>query len=767
LPELLPGQRVRLNLAAEFAAEVAAYVEGLDVEVLTDGELVATSASSVTKGALVTEPLAFAAHTVEVINSTTATLAAGSRELHLSQLAAETLSAGSMSGPELAPGGVARLPLDQATGTLAVSAAGERCMAIRVYGDDGLVDEASGCGGAHARVEGGTYVEVVNLAETSATSWSVALRPVLDAGSLANDGSPASVQVTAGQAARLGFTLAAGSAVVFRLDLATGDCRALRVVDATDLVVAEGDGCGPDPVLVEAQLAAAAPYSIEVDDESPTGIAATFSVRAERLNEVAAGALAVGVDVANPAVGAGQRVRWDLDTGLPEPGLASLRVTEGTVALDGCVAIEEIANGIVSRHGQVCPDQGFEGYVSIGDGVDLRLSPVDGQPLPAESVLVRLDAVADDPAAGPGGAAAAAEINGSTPPESTGVPSTAAAVGCADVLFLGARGSGQAQSDSKGFGPQVYAALTAFRATLRPGISVEAKPLGGGYPANGVSALFPPATPEFFRSIQLGVDTGWSELNSPLREPCSNQRIVLAGYSQGAMIMHRLFTDLINTGKTNIVRRIDGVILIADGDRNTRDDINHRGTARRLTPSGVAWGLPGVSKVRRTTFQNAPQVHSICEATDVVCHPTWLPVLSLGLFAGGSLVHTKRTTGTSAVRSASDTVAERVGQTAGLRMIVPKIVRRNGQVPARIVARSGAVCPPGTDRISVSGAILTGNGFFGVSGSSSVNPDGTWSHDVGFLDSGGRARVWVNARCDGPGGGLFPSYKSEWVTVVE
>ena len=48
----------------------------------------------------------------------------------------------------------------------------------------------------------------------------------------------------------------------------------------------------------------------------------------------------------------------------------------------------------------------------------------------------------------------------------------------------------------------------------------------------------------------------------------------MAGYSQGAMLVHRLLYKLVVKGRKGILDRVDGAALIADGDRIANSKVN-------------------------------------------------------------------------------------------------------------------------------------------------------------------------------------------------
>jgi virginiamycin B lyase len=121
----------------------------------------------------------------------------------------------------------------------------------------------------------------------------------------------------------------------------------------------------------------------------------------------------------------------------------------------------------------------------------------------------------------------------------------------------------------------------------------------------------------YFANLGTGVKWTLSKL-SEMATACPRQQIVLAGYSQGAMVMHRV-VHMLGT-KTQILSRVSAVVLIADGDQVPRDNVTRFGTA---PPSALGAGLyfPAVSGSGKAGFSTVtgPRVLSICNTGDIVC----------------------------------------------------------------------------------------------------------------------------------------------------
>jgi hypothetical protein len=233
---------------------------------------------------------------------------------------------------------------------------------------------------------------------------------------------------------------------------------------------------------------------------------------------------------------------------------------------------------------------------------------------------------------------------------------------CTDVLVLGARGSGQPQAGSTsdggtGLGPQV-ASVASRVVTDLPGRTVGVRSLR--YPARQAELLvLDPAT--YFNGLERGVATAKKALARQV-VACPKQRFVIAGYSQGAMVMHRVLQDLSKASDSlskRILRRVDGAVLLADGDRLSSDRMTSLGSAG--AGRGVSYASPQDSNVRGTRLpaRLAPRVFSVCEQADVICdYRSLFQTSSSGV--DGTTVHVASYTGSPNVLQAADAAAARV-----------------------------------------------------------------------------------------------------------
>lgn len=149
---------------------------------------------------------------------------------------------------------------------------------------------------------------------------------------------------------------------------------------------------------------------------------------------------------------------------------------------------------------------------------------------------------------------------------------------CSDVVFIAAAGSGQRDAEDlvtyQGVGREMYATWQALQADAQAaGKTAELRAVE--YPAADVPIFagagvlldkltggeldVTPLAPYFDDSVAPGVENATEQINDALK--CNDSKIVVAGYSQGAMVMHRA---LHKVGPND---KIAAGLLLGDGDR--------------------------------------------------------------------------------------------------------------------------------------------------------------------------------------------------------
>lgn len=230
---------------------------------------------------------------------------------------------------------------------------------------------------------------------------------------------------------------------------------------------------------------------------------------------------------------------------------------------------------------------------------------------------------------------------------------------CADVLVLGARGSGQPQNGSAsdggtGLGPQVASVADRLQGDLA-GRTVAVQALR--YPARQAELLvLDPSS--YFGGLERGVTNAKKALSRQAAK-CPRQRFILTGYSQGAMVMHRVLQDLGRSSDASgrkALKRIDAAVLLADGDRSPGGRVTSMGTAG--PGRGISYLSPADSRVRAGALpvRLTSRVLSVCEEGDVICdYRSLLQTNSAGI--DGTTVHVTSYTGSPNVIKAAAAAA--------------------------------------------------------------------------------------------------------------
>ena len=207
---------------------------------------------------------------------------------------------------------------------------------------------------------------------------------------------------------------------------------------------------------------------------------------------------------------------------------------------------------------------------------------------------------------------------------------------CADVMFVGARGSGeleQAKTDGMGV-PVDHMGKRLEKLVLREGETfafrqvpygadsvlelvpskVEVTAIKGigaaglGNPAAGVAGLtgavavyYARHARPYLKSIAEGVASTISRVKQ-LDANCPETELVLAGYSQGAMAVHQAELQLEREGDEEALDMIGGTLLLGDGDRVPDTQAKIFGGAPR-----VARAYRSISTERRSETSPNPK----------------------------------------------------------------------------------------------------------------------------------------------------------------
>lgn len=192
-----------------------------------------------------------------------------------------------------------------------------------------------------------------------------------------------------------------------------------------------------------------------------------------------------------------------------------------------------------------------------------------------------------------------------------------ASPGCPDVHWIGVAGSGERDDPSvdAGMGRVVYNSLSDLsRWVQQDGRTMTAEAVV--YPAAPV-----PADGDLlgWGGFMSSVDAGVAALGNQyaaFTQQCPASEVVLAGYSQGAMVVHRNLTAL--SASPNLA----AALLVADGDRLPADPTVNLGTATALpgTGKGVAQDWPILAHAPAPLpVSVGSRTISVCDRGDAVC----------------------------------------------------------------------------------------------------------------------------------------------------
>jgi len=194
-----------------------------------------------------------------------------------------------------------------------------------------------------------------------------------------------------------------------------------------------------------------------------------------------------------------------------------------------------------------------------------------------------------------------------------------AAPGCPDVHWIGVAGSGERDgyeaASNGGMGEIVYDSYVALQQQLaQEGRTITAEAVD--YPAKDVPD---DAGIGDWLNYMGSVDAGTAALGgqyAAFTAQCPNTKVVMAGYSQGAMVVHR------NLAAIGADPNLAASLLIADGDRHPDDTTVNIGSASKdpEKTGGAAQDWPILAHAPAKLPANVGvRTISVCDAGDAVC----------------------------------------------------------------------------------------------------------------------------------------------------
>ena len=233
----------------------------------------------------------------------------------------------------------------------------------------------------------------------------------------------------------------------------------------------------------------------------------------------------------------------------------------------------------------------------------------------------------------------------------------------ANVLFIGARGSSETvTATNDGFGDMVPAVFTGFVSGIAAGTTVQ--PIYIDYPAVATTSLWTAlaavatdpshasdivAQNPFLLSVNQGVAQVVAVLAAAAQ--CPGQVVVLAGYSQGALVVHAglAAANATPAASAKLDASLGGVVLIGDaastggrqygilnGDNGQRGTASDTATADETGRVGLLAGILTQMPQLATALPlpaaldatQASRVLNVCDAQDIICDSTPAQVIA-------------------------------------------------------------------------------------------------------------------------------------------
>ena len=186
---------------------------------------------------------------------------------------------------------------------------------------------------------------------------------------------------------------------------------------------------------------------------------------------------------------------------------------------------------------------------------------------------------------------------------------------CADVAFIGARASGEPWTPYAGMGAAVHHMAGAVASHLA-GAGLTMRVGAVAYPAEPTSDLYllwRGRVGRYFRSIAAGAREAAALADAAVRA-CPAVRLVMAGYSQGAMAVHQAQLRMA-AAHDPAAAHIAGTLLLGDGDRVPGTRAHRFGSAARGAAGIRTQLLPGSHR----DVPPAGATADICDAGDLIC----------------------------------------------------------------------------------------------------------------------------------------------------
>lgn len=199
-----------------------------------------------------------------------------------------------------------------------------------------------------------------------------------------------------------------------------------------------------------------------------------------------------------------------------------------------------------------------------------------------------------------------------------GAGAASAQPACADVHVIGAAGSGERAGDVSADGGMGRVVYKSYR-DLAQMVQQDGRTITGeavAYPATAVpedGGILDWAN--FMSSVDAGTEALAQQYQAFVAQ-CPTTQVVLAGYSQGAMVVHR------NLHALDASPNLAAALLVADGDRRPEDPTINLGSVTSVPGAGmgVAQDWPILAKAPAPLpVSVGMRTISVCNLGDAVC----------------------------------------------------------------------------------------------------------------------------------------------------
>jgi hypothetical protein len=198
---------------------------------------------------------------------------------------------------------------------------------------------------------------------------------------------------------------------------------------------------------------------------------------------------------------------------------------------------------------------------------------------------------------------------------------------CADVLFIGARGSGESPQGSEPY-TDPLPDMGSLSADVYRGFQTIVEASHGSQPTIELKAVEygAPSTDELWQFGAVDyADQQWKgqfaveDLLIAEQERCPSSKIVLAGFSSGALIVHLALVGLAGTGWAS-TSHIAAVALVADPAKTGQGSEITVGSAKS-TADGIYTKIFGSDEELEMPSNLGPRTKSLCNNHDAICAP--------------------------------------------------------------------------------------------------------------------------------------------------